>query len=181
MAGVFNFTNGNEDISKIEENLWLGNSFAAGDIKDLKAKGITAILSVVNGSSKHYFYKEHGFYHKVIDILDNDSENIIQYFGECINFIRNNDKVLVHCGIGASRSTTIVIAYLMWKYLMNFNDTLKFVKEKRPIASPNPGFQAQLKIFEKLLIETNYDIDKINFKNIKWNPPISTNKYFSYY
>ena len=65
MADVFNFTNGNEDISKIEENLWLGNSFAAGDIKDLKAKGITAILSVVNGSSKHYFYKEHGFYHKV--------------------------------------------------------------------------------------------------------------------
>ena len=38
MAGVFNFTIGNEDINKIEESLWLGNSFAASNIKDLKPK-----------------------------------------------------------------------------------------------------------------------------------------------
>ena len=172
MVDIFKYINENEDITKIEENLWLGNTFAAGNIKDLKEKGITAILTVMNGPSNYYFYKEHGFFHKIIDITDKESENIIQYFGECINFIRGNDKTLVHCGVGASRSSTIVIAYLMWKYLMNFKDTFKFVKEKRPIASPNAGFRAQLKIFEKLLMENNYDIDKINFKAIKWNPPI---------
>ena len=171
----------NGDINKIEENLWIGNSFAAGNIKDLKEKGITAILTVMNGPSKYYFYKEHGFFHKIIDITDKESENIIQYFGECINFIKGNDKVLVHCGVGASRSSAIVIAYLMWKYLMNFNDTLKFVQGKRPIACPNLGFQEQLKMFGKLLIENNYDIDKINFKSIKWNPPLYNPYYYSNY
>ena len=38
---------------------------------------------------------------------------------ECIEFIDNNLKygnVLVHCMMGISRSSTIVIAYLMKKY-----------------------------------------------------------------
>ena len=51
---------------------------------------------------------------------------------------------------------------------MSFDDTLKFVKEKRRVVCPNDGFQEQLKIFEKKLIENNYDIDKIKFKDIKW-------------
>ena len=36
-------------LNKIEDNLWLGNSFAAGEVKDLKEKGITKILTVMNG------------------------------------------------------------------------------------------------------------------------------------
>ena len=41
---------------------------------------------------------------------------------------------------------------------MSFDDALKFVKEKRRVVCPNARFQ----------IENNYDIDKINFKDIKW-------------
>ena len=51
---------------------------------------------------------------------------------------------------------------------MSFDDALKFVKEKRRVVCPNYGFQEQLKIFEKNLIENNYNIDKIKFKDIKW-------------
>ena len=50
---------------------------------------------------------------------------------------------------------------------MSFEEALKFVNDKRSI-SPNSGFRGQLKVFEKLLIENKYDIDKINFKEIKW-------------
>ena len=35
---------------------------------------------------------------------------------------------------------------------------------------PNDGFKDQLKLFEKLLVDNNYDIDKINFSEIKWEP-----------
>ena len=70
---------------------------------------------------------------------------------------------------GASRSATIVIAYLMWAKKMSFNDAFNFVKGKRLII-PNLGFKQQLEMFEKLLIDNNYDIDKINFKEIKWKP-----------
>ena len=47
---------------------------------------------------------------------------------------------------------------------------LDFTKEKRFIVEPNDGFKEQLKMFEKLFIENNYDIDKINFDEIKWEP-----------
>ena len=171
--------NENEDINKIEDNLWLGNTFAADDIEDLKKKGIKKILTVMNGPPNLYFFKEHGFIHKIIDILDEDYENIIQYFGECLNFINGVDKVLVHCGAGASRSPTIVIAYLMWKNIMSFDDAFKFVQKKRPIACPNSGFQKQLKMFENILFENNFNIDNIDFKSIKYIPPI--HMYNSYY
>ena len=71
---------------------------------------------------------------------------------------------------GASRSATIVIAYLMWTNKWKFDKALDFVTKKRPIVCPNDGFQSQLKIFEKLLSENNYEIDKIKFKEINWTP-----------
>ena len=70
---------------------------------------------------------------------------------------------------GASRSATIVIAYLMWIKKMKYEDALNFVISKRPIVYPNDGFREQLKMFEKLLDENNYNIDKINFSEIKYN------------
>ena len=48
--------------------------------------------------------------------------------------------------------------------------TFEFVREKRNIICPNFGFEDQLRLFEKELIEKNYDIDKIKFEEIKWEP-----------
>ena len=103
-------------------------------------------------------YKEEDkFNHKVFEVEDCATQNIIQYFGECINFIKENDKILVHCMAGASRSATIVIAYIMWEQKMSSQDALDFVSKKRSIICPNEGFIDQLKIFEKLLKDNNYD------------------------
>ena len=104
---------------------------------------------------------------KIIQIDDVSSRNIIKYFGECLNFIDGNEKVLVHCMAGVSRSATIVIVYIMWKKKMKFDDALNFVKNKRPIVDPNDGFVEQLKLFEKELEKNEYDINKINFGEIK--------------
>ena len=157
------------NINQIDDKLWLGNLIAAENIEDLKSKNITKVLSAL----KVYFptYDQNFFIHKAIDIDDSNNQNIIQYFGECLNFINGEQNVLVHCGAGISRSSSIVIAYIMWKRKMNYDDAIKFVKEKRAFIWPNPGFRDQLKLFEKKLIENNYDIDKINFKDIKWVPP----------
>ena len=51
---------------------------------------------------------------------------------------------------------------------MTYSDVFDFVRNKRSIVYPNPGFIEQLKLFEKELIEKNYDIDKIKFDEIKW-------------
>ena len=172
---------GNIDIDEIEEEkLWLG-SFDLGNVDILKEKGITKILSLMDGDPSNFSYKEYGFNQKIINIMDFDSENIIQYFGECLNFIKGNDKVFVHCAAGESRSATIVIAYLMWKNKMVFDKAYDFVKQKRSRIYPNFGFRQQLQMFEKLLLENGFNISNIYFRSIKWKPSEHSNSYFSFY
>ena len=162
--------NNNKLDEIIENKLWLGNYSAAEDINDLKNKKITKILTIMNEDYPKY-KEEDGFIHKKFEVMDVVKQNIIQYFGECLNFIKGEEKVLVHCKSGASRSATIVIAYLMWTQKMRYNNAMTFTKDKRFIVLPNRGFREQLKMFDKLLIDNDYDIDKINFKEIKWEPP----------
>ena len=162
------------DLDEITKNIYLGDYSASLDTRQLKDKGIKKVLTVMdyqNGPN----YNPEEFIHKRFNINDFSYQNFIQYFGECLNFIKGEEKVLVHCMAGASRSATIVIAYLMWTNKMKFDDALNFVKSKRPIVYPNDGFQKQLKIFEKLLEDNNYDIDKINFTEIKWEPSENLN------
>ena len=170
-----------KDIDEIEEGkLWLG-SFDPGNVNALKEKGITKILSLMDGNSSNFSYKEQGFNQKIINIYDFDSENIIQYFGECLNFIKGEEKVFVHCAAGESRSATIVIAYIMWKKKLTFDKAYKFVKEKRSRIYPNFGFRQQLQMFEKLLLENGFNISNIYFRSIKWKPSEHSNSYFIFY
>lgn len=50
---------------------------------------------------------------------------------------------MVHCKVGASRSATIVIAFLMIKRHMTVQEAVRMVRSKREIA-PNEGFLQQL-------------------------------------
>ena len=165
-------------MNEIEEGLWLGDFSSAINIKKLKKKGIKKILTVIRQFGMlctgefdpgPNYNSEDGFNQKIIQIDDIGSRNIIKYFGECLNFIDGNEKVLVHCMAGVSRSATIIIAYIMWKKKMKYDDVLNFVKQKRPIVDPNEGFVKQLKLFEKELEKNEYDINNIKFDEIKIN------------
>jgi protein-tyrosine phosphatase len=92
--------------------------------------------------------------HKVLPAVDEDDYDLSQHFEEASAFIdRNRSKtnVLVHCQAGVSRSTTIVIAYLMWKFGWNTSQAYSTVKSGRRLTCPNFGFCRQLKAYEKLL------------------------------
>lgn len=75
---------------------------------------------------------------RVIDIID--------------SYLQDNKKVLVNCFAGVSRSSTIVIAYIMYKYKLTLEEAYQFVKSKRYIINPNPGFIHQLKSLEPFLL-----------------------------
>lgn len=59
--------------------------------------------------------------------------------------------MLVHCWAGVSRSTTIVISFLMAEHGMSFNDATDHVRKQRWFINPNPGFKNQLKRYEREL------------------------------
>ena len=152
-------------IDKITDKIYLGGLEGLKENDYLKKENITSILSITNDLPKDELDKS--INHKIIDIGDLYSENIIKYFKECIEFIENNRKIFIHCTCGVSRSASIVISYLMWKTHSPFNEVYLFVKKRRPEIDPNNGFRKQLNIFHKLLEENNYDLNKIDFEQIK--------------
>ena len=155
------------DMDQITETIWLGNRDASINIEELKKVGIKKVLCVLDGIPPVYEEKDE-IKQKCLKIADNPSFNIIKYFGDSLNFISGDEKVLVHCLAGSSRSASIVIAYIMWKKKMKYMDALEFVKSKRSYIYPNDGFKEQLKIFEGMLEKNEFDINKINFGEFKW-------------
>ena len=64
---------------------------------------------------------------------------------------QTNNKVLVHCFAGISRSATIVLAYLMVHERMHLHLAIKLLREKHAISKPNQGFMNQLlRFYHKL-------------------------------
>lgn len=64
---------------------------------------------------------------------------------------KNQCNVMVHCHAGVSRSATITIAYIMQQMNLSMIDAYMYVKNKRPIISPNLNFMGQLVEYEKSL------------------------------
>ena len=58
-------------------------------------------------------------------------------------------QVLIHCQMGMSRSSTLVILWLMHKHGMNLREATAFTRAKRPFINPNPGFMQQLGEWEE--------------------------------
>jgi hypothetical protein len=56
---------------------------------------------------------------------------------------------LIHCNLGISRSSSILIAYLIAKYRLCLYSAFKYVKDKRLQIAPNYSFLRQLKQFEE--------------------------------
>ena len=171
--------NTDNDMDKITENIYLGNYVASHNADYLRQLGITKVLSMMDYGAPNYINGPY-FKQKIIKIVDSPTQNIIQYFGECLNFIRGNDKILVHCMVGSSRSATIVIAYLMWSQRITYEQALQFVNQKRFCVNPNAGFKNQLKLFEKLLKENDYDLNRIEFNNIRLDKKITDYKSANY-
>lgn len=56
---------------------------------------------------------------------------------------------MIHCNLGISRSSSILIAYLIARYKVCLYQAFKYVKDKRLQIAPNYSFLRQLKHFEE--------------------------------
>jgi protein-tyrosine phosphatase len=84
-----------------------------------------------------------------IEIEDKPTTNITQYFEPCAEWIHKHhergESILVHCIVGHSRSTTLVIYYML-RYLgyTSVDSALYVLRTRRPYVRPNEGFIMQL-------------------------------------
>jgi len=133
----------------IDDRVYIGNLPAARCSRSQARLGITHVLSVCPDLPSRTPT------HHCIPVADSEYENLLIRLPEACRFIdvalKSNGgrgKVLVHCVMGISRSTTVVCAYLMMTRKMSPTSALAFVKKRRPQVHPNYGFMRQLYAFE---------------------------------
>lgn len=135
-------------MSKIIPGLYIGNFRDAKDQEQLEANKITHILSIHDNAKKLLEDKEY----LCILASDTPSQDLIQFFPECIEFIHkarlDGGAVLVHCLAGVSRSVTVTAAYLMTVTTLGWRDAINAIRGARNVANPNFGFQKQLQIYQ---------------------------------
>lgn len=139
--------------SEILPYLFVGGEKAAEDKRQLLEKGITFVVNAAAVAIGCPFESEFEYLPLYLcDTPDEDIESLFPLVIQCIENVRaSGGKVFVHCHQGVSRSTTLVISYLMWKNGMCFEEALQFAKDRRSIVSPNTGFLVKLMRWERHL------------------------------
>lgn len=127
----------------INGRLYLGNMSHSLSRAILKALGIKRIVNISQDIACS-FPDDFEYYHIKID--DHPKENIYGYLDDAYHFIESSPgPVFVHCRMGISRSSSIVIAYIGKKFNLPYEQVYEIVKHRRHCISPNHGFKAQLK------------------------------------
>ena len=139
------------DYDEIVPGLYLGNIESTKDYNFLKRNNIKYVISLTNNYVK---FNPNEIKHIHFRVRDAPYEDLISLFDICHSFINDGLSkgygVLIHCDMGISRSSTIVISYLMKKMKKPFADVFRRVRLRRPKVNPNFGFQAQLLLFDKM-------------------------------
>jgi len=138
--------------SEIERGfLYLGSHDNATNKQQLKDLGISCILNMA-AELENAYPNDFKYFNCKLDDLSTESLNT--HLQEALKFIdeakSSSSKVLVHCAMGISRSSSVVIAYIMRERGFTFEQAKAFVKSQRSCIQPNPGFSKQLLDFEKL-------------------------------
>ena len=116
------------DNSKILDGLYLGNLISVKDYKFLVMNNIQYILSL---TTNYVPIAKQDINHLQFKITDTPHQDIITLFDVCNQYINyalsKGVGIYVHCDAGVSRSSSIVIAYLMKKYNKTFELPYRFL------------------------------------------------------
>ncbi|XP_066362166.1 protein-tyrosine-phosphatase MKP1-like isoform X2 [Miscanthus floridulus] len=135
-----------KECSKVADHVYLGGDAVAKNRDILRKNCITHVLNCVGFVCPEYFKSD--LVYRTLWLQDSPTEDITSILYDVFDYFEDvreqGGRVFVHCCQGVSRSTSLVIAYLMWREGQSFDDAFQFVKAARGIANPNMGFACQL-------------------------------------
>ncbi|XP_056153090.1 dual specificity phosphatase 29-like isoform X2 [Lampris incognitus] len=149
-------------VNEVWPNVYIGDEETAKDKYNLKKLGITHILNAAEGTWNSVdtgagYYSDMDIVYYGVVAADVPTFNLSQYFSSAAQFIDETlsnpqNRLLVHCVMGRSRSATLFLSYLMICRDMTVVDAIDHVKRRRRII-PNWGFLKQLRQLDTHLLE----------------------------
>ncbi|XP_028332196.1 dual specificity phosphatase 29 [Gouania willdenowi] len=153
-------------VNNVWPNVFIGDEETAKDKLKLKSMGITHILNAAEGTWNNVdtgpgYYSDMDVVYYGVVAEDIPSFDLSQYFYSAAQFIEKTlknpqNKLLVHCVMGRSRSATLFLAYLMIYENMTVVEAVEHLKKQRRII-PNWGFLKQLRELDQQLLENRED------------------------
>ncbi|XP_023024358.2 MAP kinase-specific phosphatase [Leptinotarsa decemlineata] len=129
--------------AKVIDNIYLGSQDCC-EIEVLDKFNIKFVLSI--GVEAPIKYDD--ITYKFIECMDLPETNLTPILRECIPFIeyavKQHHNILVHCNAGVSRSSSVVIGYLLIDRKYSYLQAYNVVKTARSCINPNAGFEKQL-------------------------------------
>ena len=129
-----------KQVSEIIPNLYLGNQHILEDHTDYFDLIINCTPDIkipihekYDNSITHYIrvpVKDDPFEAKKLYDLLNETQALL----EIDKYLKRGQKVLVHCSQGIQRSCAVVACYLIKYKMLNINDSIEYIKIRRPIA-----------------------------------------------
>ena len=153
----------------ITDCLYLGDAKISKDLNLLQSVGITHIICLAGKS----MFESNFIYHKA-HFKDKQDSDMLELLPSIFDFLDNvisqnkNNKIFIHCMAGMSRSPSIVMAYLMYKFELTLKESYVYVINKRSCTRPNFVFLQQLWKYENVLFGDKFEhsIDNKQLRNI---------------
>lgn len=160
------------DAAEILPYLIVGNLASSRNLGFLKRKNVGFLLNLTTegeagGQRRRASNQEMGIERLQVQMEDDEDEEISGHFEVCFEFINrakaaaspSDDKkkfvspktALVHSNYGLSRTSVIVLAYLMKEKRWSLRKANEHLRKCRPSAKPNDGFVVQLLRYEQEL------------------------------
>lgn len=143
-------------IHEIIDNIYIGNWRDASDCEEYNSEFI--IFTVAEDSK----YKNDKYFYKLIDGGDDIDEPTKVEFLKALNDLtetRNKEpkeqKILVHCIQGISRSSSVIAGYIIKKYNIKAVNALQYIKSIKYEINPAPKFIKMLNGLENGSIITS--------------------------
>jgi protein-tyrosine phosphatase len=141
-----------KSVSEITPQIYLTSVYGATK-ENIERKGVTLL---VNSAQELPKQELPGVESVKLFLDDTPHASINVYFDHIADkmhdHVTRGGRVMIHCLLGVSRSTSLLLAYLMKHKNMSLNSAYDHVSARRSVVRPNPGFWRQLQEFEKKLI-----------------------------
>ena len=122
----------------------MSGSLFAASAKALKQLGVQCVLSCCERMP----FASNRTENLLVRLRDIQQESLASHLPTAFEFLdrceREGRRCLVHCMVGASRSVTLVLAFLVVKRGWALRAAFEHVRARRGKARPNRGFAEQL-------------------------------------